>query len=132
MKWAFSYLTSFLRYIVSFAAVLMARTPPQLTSAEPRETFHSTKLTSDIEASRFKKPALWNINTIKMRYACIVGGRSYGVFWLASFVTITALWLALGTKGMEWLRRRLPCWRKIKEASFVKVRILLFCVVWCK
>ena len=36
---------------------------PQLTSAEPNriepnETFHSTKLTDDIEASRFKKPAL--------------------------------------------------------------------------
>ena len=34
------------------------RTPPQLTSAQPSETFHSTKLTKDIEASRFKKPAL--------------------------------------------------------------------------
>ena len=38
----------------------------QLTSAEPSETFHPTKLTNDIEASRFKKPALWNINTIKI------------------------------------------------------------------
>ena len=54
--------------LVSFAAVLMARTPPQLTSAEPSETFHSTKLANDIEASRFKKPALWNINTIKTVY----------------------------------------------------------------
>ena len=62
-----------------------------VTFAEPSETFHSTKLTNDIEASRFKKTALWNINTIKMRYACITGGRFYGVFWLASFVTITAL-----------------------------------------
>ena len=40
--------------LVSFNAV----TPPQLTSAELSETFHSTKLTNDIEASRFKKPAL--------------------------------------------------------------------------
>ena len=44
--------------LVSFAVVLMTRTPPQQTSAEPSETFHSTKLTNDIEASRFKKPAL--------------------------------------------------------------------------
>ena len=44
--------------LVSFAAVLLARTPPQLTAAEPSETFHSTKLTNDIEASRFKKPAI--------------------------------------------------------------------------
>ena len=52
---------------------LMARTPPQLTSAEPSETFHSTKLTNDIEASRFKKPALWNINTLRMHsYAWLV------------------------------------------------------------
>ena len=35
--------------LVSFAAVFMARTPPQPTSAEPSETFHSTKLTNDIE-----------------------------------------------------------------------------------
>ena len=28
----------------------MARNPPQLTSAEPSETSHSTKLTNDIEA----------------------------------------------------------------------------------
>ena len=33
-------------------------TPPHLTSAEPSETFHSTKLSNDIEASRFKKPVL--------------------------------------------------------------------------
>ena len=36
----------------------MARTRPQLTSAEPSETFHSTKLTNDIGTSKFKKPAL--------------------------------------------------------------------------
>ena len=29
---------------------------------------HSTKLTNDIEASRFKKPAVSNTNTIKIRY----------------------------------------------------------------
>ena len=51
----FLYLTSFLSYVVSLAAVLMARIPPQLTSAEPSETFHSTKLTHDIEASIFKE-----------------------------------------------------------------------------
>ena len=44
--------------LVSFVAVLMYLSRPQLTSAEPSETFHPTKLTNDIEASKFKKPAL--------------------------------------------------------------------------
>ena len=106
--------------VVSFAAVLMARSPPQMTSAEPSETSHFTKLTNDIGASRFKKPALWNINAIKIRYACIAGGRSYGVFWLASFVTIAAPWLALDTKGMECFSRfsRRSLGRGAKETSF--------------
>ena len=41
--------------------------------------------------------------------AIIAGGRSYGVFWLASFVMITALSLSFDTKGMEcfaWFSRR--------------------------
>ena len=94
------------------------------------ETFYSTKLTNDIEASRFMKPALWNINTIKMRYACIVGSRSYGVFWLASFVTVTALWLALDTKGtrpIKWpsirirARSALPWHTSFKECRTLNI-----------
>ena len=64
---------------VSFAAVLMARTPPQVTSDEPSGTFHSTKLTNDIDTSISQ--------TIRMRRR----GRFYSVFWWASFATITAL-----------------------------------------
>ena len=41
--------------LVSFAAILMARTPPQLLSAEPSETFHSLCIKSQSQCSyRYK------------------------------------------------------------------------------
>ena len=65
--------------LISFAAVLMARTPPQLTSAEPSETFHSTKLTNDIEALKYK----YGKNMLRMyREADLMASSGWLVDWL--------------------------------------------------